>query len=98
MATYSNVPVSNIPAIPNRDLGQTMGIISIIAAFIFPIVGIPLGIISRRRSHESGHPGTLGLIGLVISAIATVPFILSILALLTWLFGQGVVTDTVTTF
>ena len=52
-----------------EDPGRTLGILGIIFAFIFTILGLILGIISRSKSKKAGHSGTLGTVAIVLNII-----------------------------
>ena len=67
-------PAGQNPGMPGASLGaedpgKTMGIISIVLAFVFSLAGLIVGIIARKKSKDAGFPGTLGTIGAVLSAI-----------------------------
>lgn len=76
----SNVPAKGGAVRPSqptgRDEGQNLGIIglavAVVVPFIGPIAGVVLGIMSRNKSRETGHSGTLGLVATVVSAIFVV--------------------------
>ncbi len=60
-------------AIPAENPGQTLGIISIVLDIIgFSVIGIILGVISRKKSKAAGQSTTLGTIGMVLGIIFTV--------------------------
>ncbi|GAA1348781.1 hypothetical protein [Falsarthrobacter nasiphocae] len=55
-----------------EDPGKILGILSIVAIFFMPLVGVILGYIGRKNSREAGFSGELGHIGFVINLILTV--------------------------
>lgn len=60
-------------AIPAENPGQTLGIISIVLDIVgFSVIGIVLGVISRKKSKAAGQSTTLGTIGMVLGIIFTV--------------------------
>ncbi len=65
-------PVTPVGA-SGENPGQTLGIISIVLDLIgFSVIGIILGVISRKKSKAAGHSTTLGTVGLVLGIIFTV--------------------------
>gem|GEM_PF-1518776 len=75
---YGGPPPGGYPAGPpvpqpqGEDPGRTLGIISIVAAFVASVVGIVVGAIGRKKSREAGFPGTLGTIGMSLSIVTAV--------------------------
>jgi uncharacterized membrane protein len=59
--------------------GKTAGILSIVFMFVFPVLGIVFGVISRNKSNTADMSARLGSIGLVGSIITTILSIISIL-------------------
>jgi hypothetical protein len=51
--------------------GQSLGIASLISAFMMPPLGIVLGIIGLQKSNKIGMKNELALIGIIISSIFT---------------------------
>lgn len=75
-------PVSVAGSTPasGEDPGQLLGIVGIIAAFFVGPVGIILGIVSRNRSRQAGHPTTVGTVALVLGIVVTALYaVLSVL-------------------
>jgi hypothetical protein len=60
------------PVSSNDDPGRTLGILSLIFAFILPIIGIIVGIVGLRKSKAAGYKNNVALAGLIISFITTV--------------------------
>lgn len=57
-------------AVTAEDPGQTLGIVALVMAFVFPIAGIILGVLSRNKSREAGLPdNALGKWGLILSIV-----------------------------
>lgn len=87
------------PAVHGENPGQVLGIISIVLSFVgLSIIGIILGVISRKKSKEANAPTTLGTVGLVIGIVTTVLAILSFvlifgLAMLSASLGETTTTD-----
>jgi hypothetical protein len=52
--------------------GQGFGIASIVMIFVFPLLGIIFGAISRSKSKAANMPSGLGTAGLIINIILTV--------------------------
>ena len=72
--TYpSPTPVGPQQPVSGENPGQLFGILSIVLTFLgISIVGIVLGVISRKKSKEVGASTTLGTIGLVFGIVTTV--------------------------
>jgi len=65
-------PASPQP-VPGENPGQTLGIISIVLSFIgLSVIGIILGIVSRKKSKAVGASATLGTIGMIVGIVFTV--------------------------
>lgn len=69
--------------IPTHNPGETLGIISIIMTVPLglSLVGLILGILSRKRSQEAGASTTLGSVGIVLGAIGTILVTLILLSI-----------------
>jgi len=78
----SQPPVAQPAATPAsaENPGQTLGIVSLVLDFIgFSLIGMILGIISRKKSKAVGAPTTLGTIGMILGIVFTVIGILAFL-------------------
>jgi heme/copper-type cytochrome/quinol oxidase subunit 2 len=66
----------------NQTVSKTdnIGIVSIIMAFLFPVVGLILGIVGRNKAKKEGYSGTLSSIGIVISSTFIVLTIVALIA------------------
>lgn len=53
----------------DRNAGRTVGIIGLIFAFLFPLVGLILGIVSIVQAKNGGGSKGLGLAATIISAV-----------------------------
>ena len=61
------------PASHAENPGQVLGIISIVLSFVgLAIIGIILGVISRKKSKAANMPTTLGTVGLVVGIVFTI--------------------------
>lgn len=66
-------PVGQPPVHSGENPGQTLGIISIVLSFIgLSLIGLILGIVSRKQSKTVGASTTLGTAGMVIGIVSTV--------------------------
>ena len=67
---------------PAHNPGETLGVISIIMTVPLglSLVGLILGVLSRKRSQEVGASTTLGTVGIVLGAIGTAVVTLGIIA------------------
>lgn len=67
-----------MPVAPSQENpGKGFGIASIVMIFVFPLLGIVFGFLSRKKSQEAGMPSGLGTAGLIINSIMTVIGIIS---------------------
>ena len=58
---------------------NTMAILSLVMAFVFPPAAIVLGVVARRQMRQTGEQGDgLALAGIIIGGIATAFFVLMI--------------------
>ncbi len=69
--------VQSYSATAQENPGQTLGIVSIIMIFVFPLLGIVLGAMSRNKSKTAGMPTKLGTIGFAINIVVTVVSVLA---------------------
>lgn len=58
------------------DPGKGLGIAGLVMAFILPVVGFILSIISRNKSVKAGYPGGLGLAGIITSSVLALLWLL----------------------
>lgn len=85
-------PVAQSTPASSEDPGKTLGIIGIVLDIIgFSLIGLILGIISRKKSKAAGHPATLGTIAMVLGIVFIVIGVVvgGVIALLTITAGQG---------
>lgn len=59
------------PAAPS-DAGRVMGIVGIICAFVLPVVGLILGIVSVVQARKGGGSKGLGIAAIIIGAVTTI--------------------------
>jgi len=48
---------------------DTLGITSLVLAFIAPIIGLIVGFIGKSKAKKGGYSGTLSLVGIIINAV-----------------------------
>lgn len=70
-------PLTPMPAAPTiataaENPGQTLSIIGLVLAFLFPLVGIFLSVIGRNKSKKAGASTTVGTVGVVLNIISLV--------------------------
>ena len=66
-------PAGQAPVQTGENPGQVLGIVSIVLSFLgLSIVGIILGVISRKKSKAANASTTLGTVGLILGIIGTV--------------------------
>ncbi|CAN5412523.1 hypothetical protein BH10ACT7_BH10ACT7_08490 [soil metagenome] len=70
---------------------RIVGIVSLILAFTFPVVGIVFGAIGLRIQNRLGLPGGLSMIGLILSIVFTIVSIAVIIAVVG--FSVGIFTN-----
>jgi len=77
--TPAAAPVNQAPAVQGEDPGHTLGIISIVLSFFgLSLIGIILGVVSRKKSKAVGAAGTLGTIGMILGIVFTVIGVIAI--------------------
>lgn len=57
------------PSASGTDPGKTLGIIGLVMAFIFPLIGVVLSGLAMSKSKKAGHKNTIAVIGLVLNII-----------------------------
>ncbi|MFD2090767.1 DUF4190 domain-containing protein [Blastococcus deserti] len=68
---------------------NTMAILALVLAFVFPPAGLVLGIVARRQIRQTGEDGEgLALAGIIVGGIATALFVL-MLVLMIAAFGAA---------
>lgn len=73
------------------DPGQTLGILSLVFAFLFPLVGLVLGIIGHSKSKKAGYKNGLSVAGIVLSIVfmvLTILFFILVFGLGIWAFNE----------
>ena len=81
---------SQTPSNPGEDPGKTLGIVSLVLAFIIPLPGLIFGFVARSKSKKAGHSNGLALAGIILSIINIVVFIFIFTVLI---FGVGKVVN-----
>jgi hypothetical protein len=61
--------------------GKTLGIVGLIVAFFFPLVGLILSIVARSQSKRVGVPNTPATAGIVVGIVFIVVYIIATIAL-----------------
>lgn len=64
--------MSQTSGTPQENPGQVLGIVSIVLALFFPLVGLILGFVSRSKSKAAGASPKLGTIGIIVNAVLMV--------------------------
>lgn len=65
-----------------QDPGQTMGIIGLILAFVFPPAGLIVSHIAKKQSREAGFDNGLAKAGFIIGLILTILWVLYIIGVI----------------
>ena len=60
------------PVVP----GKTLGIVALIVAFFFSVVGLILGIVARNQSKAAGVPNTPATVAIILGIVFTVIYVL----------------------
>jgi quinol-cytochrome oxidoreductase complex cytochrome b subunit len=63
------------PAAPAPVPGKTLGIVGLIVAFFFPLIGLILSIVARSQSKRVGVPNTQATVGIVLGIVFIVLYI-----------------------
>lgn len=58
----------------SEDTGKTLSIIGLVLSLVMfmPLIGVILSSIGMKKSHKSGHKGTMGLVGTILGSILLV--------------------------
>ena len=65
------------PAVP----GKTLGIVGLVLAFLFPLLGLILSIVAANQSKAAGVPNTPAKVGIILSIIFMVLGVITSIAL-----------------
>ncbi len=87
--SHQSVNSNSLSQISIDNPGKITGILSIIFMFVFPIIGIVFGMVSRNKSNAAGVSTRLGSIGFVGSIITTLLLITSIVLFLIFAANSG---------
>ncbi len=60
------------PAVP----GKTLGIVGLVLAFLFPLLGLILSIVAANQSKAAGVPNTPAKVGIILSIIFMVLWVI----------------------
>ncbi len=85
-------PIVNQPVAPQMDQARTntMAILSLVFAFIFPVMGVVFGIISLNQIKKTGEGGKgLAMAGLITSSIFTLITVLYIVFMVVVFFSAA---------
>jgi hypothetical protein len=81
--TPAPAPAAAAPAAP----GKTLGIVGLVFAFLFPLLGLILSIVAKVQSRGAGAKNTPATVGIVLSIIFMVLYILFVVVLFGSLFA-----------
>lgn len=82
------------PGMQPENPGKTLGIIGLVCAFLFPLVGIILSAIGLSKSKKVGMSNGLALAGLIISIVGTIAqFIIGLFFIIAVLAAAGACSD-----
>lgn len=68
-------------AAPAKVPGKTLGIVGLILAFLFSILGLILSIVAFAQSRKAGASNVPAVIGIVVGALGTIGWIFGIIAI-----------------
>ncbi|NYE94143.1 putative membrane protein [Psychromicrobium silvestre] len=75
-----NAPNGNYPPAPGGDFpGKTLGIVGLVCAILFSVVGLIISIIANNQSKKAGFKNTPAFVGIIIGIITTVLGIIGII-------------------
>ncbi|MCU1546415.1 MAG: hypothetical protein JWP30_1515 [Homoserinimonas sp.] len=66
---------SHIPA--GEDPGRTLGIVGLILAFFFNIVGLIVSIIALNKSRKAGHKNGPAVAGIIVGIVMLILFLIA---------------------
>ncbi|AEA26636.1 hypothetical protein Psed_4481 [Pseudonocardia dioxanivorans CB1190] len=76
-AAYGAYPAYQQPAYPVQPPTNTMAILSLIFAFVFPVLGLVFGFVAKSQIRSSGESGDgLAMAGIIISVVFIALFVL----------------------
>ena len=65
MAQYQAVP----PQPAAQDPGRTLGIVGLILAFFYSLIGMIISIVAYRQSAQAGYKNNIALAGIIVGAV-----------------------------
>lgn len=65
---YAAAPPAPVGA-PTEDPGRTLGIVALVLAFVFTLLGLILGYVARSQSKKAGFDNTPAKIAIILSWI-----------------------------
>jgi hypothetical protein len=74
-------------AAPVSAPGKTLGIVGLVFAFLFPLLGLILSIVAKVQSRGAGVKNTPSTVGIVLSIVFMVGYILIIVTVFGSLFA-----------
>ncbi|MFC7622855.1 hypothetical protein [Microlunatus sp. GCM10028923] len=60
------------PARPDRDPGQVMGIVGLVLAFVFSLIGLACCVGAVIRSHRAGYVNVPAIIGIPVAVLTMI--------------------------
>ncbi|WP_052663603.1 hypothetical protein [Psychromicrobium lacuslunae] len=76
-----NAPQGSYPPAAGGDFpGKTLGIVGLVCAILFSVVGLIISIIANNQSKKAGFKNTPAFVGIIIGIITTIGTIISIIA------------------
>ena len=80
--TMPTPPSASAPVPSGENPGKTLGIVALVLAFVFAVVGLILGFVARRQSAAAGFTNGPATAAIVVSIIVIVLWIGVIIAAL----------------
>jgi len=77
----ASAPVPPAPAAAPASDGKTLGIVALIVAFFFSLIGVVLGFVAKSQSKKAGVKNTPATVAIVLGIVFFVITIISIVAL-----------------
>ncbi|GAA3035289.1 DUF4190 domain-containing protein [Microbacterium dextranolyticum] len=87
---YASAPAYNGNGAPGAPIpGKTLGIVALIVAIFFNVIGLILGIVALVQSKKAGHKNGPALAAIIVGAVLFVIGVIVLIAVISWFATSG---------